>query len=71
MKGKNLQARQHAPNDATTTPNANMDGDLEDPGDVFRIPDLWASSTCLNLGPDYSSHLFAELKLDGLCASNN
>ena len=45
-----------------------MDDQLQDAGDVFRIPDLWGPSGCLNLGLEHSSALFSQLKLDGSCA---
>lgn len=55
-------------NDATSTKNGKMADDFHEAGDVFRIPDLWAPSSCLKLGLEFSTHLFADLKLDGqLC----
>jgi len=39
--------------------------DGEDPGDVFAIPDLWASSKYFPDNQDGCSFLFSQLKFDG------
>ena len=42
--------------------NATMGDD--DPGDIFRIPDLWRPSELLDKRPDHAGFLFSELRLD-------
>jgi hypothetical protein len=58
--------------DATSSQNVNMDDN--DPGDVFRIPDLWRPSGFLDTGTANDSLLFSSLSLDGMLllkADNN